>query len=512
MNQISSFAKRHVPELILAAAFLILALVGISHHELWVDEARPWIISRTTEWSALTHTAKLESHPVLWYALIKIATGITDNPVLLQLMSVAFGFIAFLTILFYSPFTRIEKLLLTTNLYLFFEYTVVARNYSLEMAALFILCALFANRRQHLAWYFLVCGVLAQSHFYGFLWSLLFILLLYFSDRPRFAEFKKSTWAAAGFYLLCAGATAWVVVRDPEQITLVHSLDHLSSLKALAIAKTLLLGLFPAVYPEDIYVNPTSATSWFDMYAAILLVAALGHIIYLLRKNRTALLVFVSMLSVFIGFSVMRQYESLPPRHMGQMILILLVTLWIGKDSLKSRTLRSVLFVVFATQAFAGLYMFAKDFRHPFSNGRDMANWLRQTDLPKSDIVADGPFYSAGFLAYMDDTSIYNAITGERMHFWRINKENMRHIKVRPGVDGVPVIHTREEALSKLIKDIRCAKKEPLFITNYPADFFKWPEIQMELIKSFTGAMRAKEDFYVYRITGDLGRLCGTSI
>lgn len=510
----SSIVKRQTPELILAAVFFILILIGISHHEMWVDEARPWLIAKFTDWNSLAYAAKIESHPVLWYAIVKIAASIFDNPIILQLISAAFGLIAFLAILFYSPFSRLEKLLLTTNLYLFFEYTIVARNYSLEIAALFVLCALFVHRRQHFAAYLVVCGILAQSHFYGFLWSILFILLLFFEGGPRVRELNKpKVWLAALFYTTCAAATTWVLVRESEQLVLAHTLKFVSNLNVRAIAKTLLLGLFPVVNPETIYVTVTAPSMSFDTYATLLFLATLGLIIYLLRKNHLALGIFVSMTFTFIAISAFRQNEAFPPRHMGQLTLIILVTLWIGKVNLQNKFLRSIIFVLFATQALAGLYMYIQDYRLPFSNGKNAANWLRQTDLPQGHIIADGSFYSASFLGYLDDTTIYNSFTHEKIYYWRINQEELRYIKIRPVAGSFPIVHTREEVLYKLIKKIKCEKREePLFIANYPANFFNWSDVHLELVQAFTGSLRAKEDFYIYRVVSDVTRLCNVKI
>lgn len=508
-----SFLKRYTTEFVLAALLLILLGVGVLHHELWVDEARPWLIAKSTDWSGLANAAKLESHPVLWYAITKIAVVITSNPIALQLISAMFGFTAFLAILFFSPFSRLEKILLTTNLYLFFEYTLVARNYSLEMALLFTLCALFANSRQHTAAFFVICGLLSQSHIYGLLWSILFIMLLVLKDRPRFAHFKTPSIALASlFYTICAGASAWVLVPQPNQMEIAHTFSSVGTLQFKAIARTLLLGLFPVINPEDIYVTLTAPSVWLDKYAVISLLAILALIIFLLRKNRFALFIFVPMTLTFIIFSVFRRNESFPPRHIGQLILIILVAVWIGKTNLKNRALQIFLALLLSVQGLAGLCEFARDFHRPFSNGRNLATWLRQSGLPTDDIVFDGPFFSASFLVNYD-TTVYNIRTGQKVYYWEINLDELRLIKIRPVEGDMPIIYTQENILLKRIKDLICIKnRTPLFIANYPADFYKWAHVNLELQQKFTGSIRAKEDFYVYKINFEPTQFCSSGL
>jgi hypothetical protein len=131
-----------------AAAYLLVVLVTLAHHEYWRDEVRALSIATATpSWGALFAELRFEGHPVLWYLLLRTAHGVASTPLVLPFVSIAVGAGAVLLFLRQAPYGRAMKVLFTFGLVPVYEYTVMARNYGISMLALFGWALAWRTRR-----------------------------------------------------------------------------------------------------------------------------------------------------------------------------------------------------------------------------------------------------------------------------------------------------------------------------------------------------------------------------
>ena len=140
-----------------SAALIALALAAqvalIWTHAPWADELQATALARESHALADWYwNFRYEGHAPLWHLLLKIPLTVTDDTTALRIVqSVAVLCCAGLLHL-RAPFTPAIKLLLSLNYFLFFEYGVIARDYSLTLVFFF---AAIAFRRQRVAWLFL---------------------------------------------------------------------------------------------------------------------------------------------------------------------------------------------------------------------------------------------------------------------------------------------------------------------------------------------------------------------
>ena len=69
--------------------FFILSLIGILHHEIWLDEAQHFLIARDSKnLQELIGACRIEGHPVLWDILLFVITRFSSNPFWMQFVHI----------------------------------------------------------------------------------------------------------------------------------------------------------------------------------------------------------------------------------------------------------------------------------------------------------------------------------------------------------------------------------------------------------------------------------------
>ncbi len=131
--------------LVLYAALLITV---ISFHEPWFDEAESWLIARDASYRDMIFTnPHYEGHPPLWWLLLSVPAklGVPYEPGL-KTVQVIFAVLGAALVLFKSPFSLWVRSLLPFTYFLFFQYGVLSRPYSVMLCA-FCLAAITWEER-----------------------------------------------------------------------------------------------------------------------------------------------------------------------------------------------------------------------------------------------------------------------------------------------------------------------------------------------------------------------------
>ncbi len=130
----------------------MLILFAISEHTPWRDEYQSWLVStRTKTWGEFLEAIRYERHPPLHYILqrlldiTKLATNLIPQ---VQIQFVTFPFVmgSAVLILFGLDLSLGVAVLLLFNSYLFREYGVISRAYSI--GTFFILLSAYAGKRK----------------------------------------------------------------------------------------------------------------------------------------------------------------------------------------------------------------------------------------------------------------------------------------------------------------------------------------------------------------------------
>jgi len=161
--------------LVLEASALIIYIVSISitiaYHEPWFDEAQAWLIARDNNiFDILWNILRYEGHTPLWYIILYIPAhmGVTFE-FGLKLTSVVFISLAAFILVKKSPFPLIIRLLLPFTYFLFYQYGVISRSYSMLSAILWIVAATFPSRNQKPLKFSLLLALLGGVTVHGML-------------------------------------------------------------------------------------------------------------------------------------------------------------------------------------------------------------------------------------------------------------------------------------------------------------------------------------------------------
>jgi hypothetical protein len=139
--------------------------------------------------------------------------------------------------------------------------------------------------------------------------------------------------------------------------------------------------------------------------------------------------------------------------------------------------------VILVVQAVAGLFALGLDLRYPFSNGRQMATYLRGHHLERSVIVAERDTVSLTVAAYLDHDLYY--LAGHR--FGRSIVWNADRVE-------------EKEPLDHALRRFAESGTRPVLLLANRAVHRELPGVKLQLLRKFDDGLVADEHFWLYRV------------
>lgn len=184
--------KIFITNIIIFLLFAILTFFIGLHHEPWADEAQAWLIARDcTISNMILHVLKYEGHPILWFGILR-ALNILHFPYkLLFIIPWIASCLGIYLLIFKSKLPTIIKYLFPFTYFIFFQYTVIARNHSLIFPLLATIAVFYPKRLNNPYIYTIFLILLANTSAQGFI--LTFLLTLFFAfDIIKSKNFLKN--------------------------------------------------------------------------------------------------------------------------------------------------------------------------------------------------------------------------------------------------------------------------------------------------------------------------------
>ncbi len=216
--------ETRIPEYSFFVLFLTLSVVMFVYHEPWYDEIQAWMVaSDASLWEMIFVLPHYEGHPPVWTLLLAIfaKTGVPME-IGLRIPTLLFSAIATWFVMFKAPFHKWIRCLIPFSYFLFYQYTVICRPYSLMYLG-FVLAAYFYKKRNEkpvrfLASLFLLC----VSSAYGILfagviclvWTIEIILELKGKTFGSKALKDRRTWALLVMLVAAVGLLAIIWPAD----------------------------------------------------------------------------------------------------------------------------------------------------------------------------------------------------------------------------------------------------------------------------------------------------------
>ena len=420
--------------LLLIISFAVITLIGILNHAMWRDEINGWLIARdSVSWENFFYNVNYEGHPILWYICLWGLNQLTPNPIAMQIFHwlIAIGCLSLFV--FYSPFNKQQKLLFSFGYLPFYEYTLISRNYSLGILAVFVFCTCFETRHKSYIPLALILAFMANTNAYCLIISMALALTLvfdYFTQNHFQSKVKLRTpnMIAASVIFSLGIVLAIIMLLPPSDSTLqggvnqwFFEFDWIRFNQSLTrIWRSYVLVLIPSdSKPLDLAIF------------AVLSLALLGFVSTLLIKKSIALFFYLVSSLGFLTFTYLKFLGS--QRHYGHLYIILIVSLWIENYCDDSKSLvnlfrylpkklyklslswlkfgnnhkSSFLMIVLYFQLIAGIVAFSRDLLTPYSASRATANFIQENNLESMIIVGSEDFTIAPISGYLNQKIYY---------------------------------------------------------------------------------------------------------
>ncbi|UFH52472.1 hypothetical protein [Spirosoma sp. KNUC1025] len=365
--------------LVYSAALVIL----VWHHEMWRDELQTWgIVASAHTWADLIQNTRYEGHPMLWFILVWPVAQLVNNPVAIQVFHTILVLITASLIVFRSPFSVLEKILILFSYYFLYEYGAITRNYQIGILLMCLICILWKHPHTNLLTISVLLFLLVQANAFAFLIGLglaLGLLMEEYQAKTLWPLTARHIGAALiillGIYLSSLAVppgdssflTGWITRFDPGTV--------LFALSGIAHGFLPITG-FDEYYFWNYSSVPLGALPKLIIGTALLVVA-----FFSMPKDKVALSILCACVLFIFAFTYTKPRGNL--RHFGHYTLALVAAFWIQGNrtvSAPKRLLSIGYFglLVLITQLVAGINAYYRDLCYPFSNAEKVADYIKK--------------------------------------------------------------------------------------------------------------------------------------
>ena len=342
------------------SGYVAAVFVAVAHHEPWADEAQSWLVARDLPfWKMIFSQMRYENSPGLWQTLLWLAQHVFHAPYsAMNYIGAVLAAAGAGVMIFWAPFPRPVRYLMSSSYYVAFQYAVIARPYVM-LLLLGGLAAIFFRRRAPIRLAIaiaLLCGssvhgaILAAAITLGAAWH-----VLVKRDWP--VGQSRARYLAAAAIAVMAGIIMVVIVFPPAD----------AGGEVLGIHKTANLETFAALLNHTV-TEPS-------LIGACLMLALT---VFAVRRGEPV--VFVASVGGLLGFE---WFMVVLPQHVGAIVVALIVSLWTAWPREKGwnpelTIISLVLSAMFAIQTVWAVSAWRHDFSAPYSGSKDAAIYLEQ--------------------------------------------------------------------------------------------------------------------------------------
>jgi hypothetical protein len=482
----------------LTAIYAFLLAIVTMRHEMFRDEVQAWLIARdSTSIPNLIWNLRYEGHPALWHLLLFLPSHFSWNPVSMQVINYLLAVLEAWLILSEERLPRSERVLLAFSFFVFYGYGAIARNYMLAMLLLTAAARCQLGRQRY--WLGIVLLALAlNSHFFAIpIVAVLFVVLFCFPTRESWERplelLRKAKFWIASTLLLSSLLIAYFTVRPQPDSYTPHYATKLPVFDYFLISLGRMwqfFAPFPEAFVPQGYRNLLLPRLFPSTFATVLSLILVFWIASALRSSRARVVFLSSVLLELIVFSITVRIP--PVRHYGLLFCSLMIALMVDAHAnagtvrpwLGRRAATATIYFFLGLQAFATLPAVGLDLIRPFSEAKETALWIRNSNYSNNPIAIAPDIVGAGIVGYLQRDKVYypECRCSRSFVLWNTARNPDRTI-------------TREE-LDGLSRE---AGKPAILIVNSPLDENGATRLGVHLLRAFDRQpMYAIESFYVY--------------
>ena len=503
--------------------FFILSFIGILNHEMWRDETQAWLLPRdSSNLIDLYQNLKYEGHPGLWHLCLFLITKFTHNPFFMQFFHILISTASVYIFVKKSPFNIIEKTLFTFSYFSLFEYNLISRNYNLALLLVFIFCYLFTCKNRNYILEFLSLAFLANTNIYGLIICLCLSITLIIDTVRLYKtgkyqpDKKLAVNLTIGLIILFIGIGLSIFQLFPAAVqdTTKDIQQNIGEETVFSIFDFILIMLRRLGYavraiwysyipiPNFLEYHFWSKNIIYGNHFLIFIASFISLLLILFSTlifidKPLALLFYLSATSGVLIFSWLKFQGTL--RHHGNLFIIFLASIWISRcfrasydipkrfykfASYLKKNQKIIITSILVIQVLSGIYAYSMDLIYPFSKSKAAANYIKQSGLEESFILADKNTIVSPISAYANVKIYYLAYDKLGSFF---DNPQTKFIK------------NQSELLYKIKLEIQDSTVENILILSYPLNT-KTNELKFTKLNDFQNSIVGEERYFIYAV------------
>jgi len=533
--------------------FLGFSLYGILRHEMWRDELQAWLLARdSSSLYELYQNMQYEGHPALWHLFLFGLNQITNDPLIMQLFHWLISLAIVYLISYFSPFNLLQKFSLCFGYFIFFEYTLISRNYNLAVLFACLFCVSICSRKRYIL-YALLLALLANTSVYGLILSLVLFLYLCLRDFSVYSWSRNQLWREnldfkdqikifPSLTIIVLGwfSSAFQIMRieainfadyftsstaSNEFVTTKASFIHLPALgvpdfEQITHASRALNGVWesycpiPALFAIDFwdtnilsygdFLGTLKGVALNDIVTVLCSISLLLSFSFIFLPNRPVFWTYVSGNLLLLGLHIFL-FKGFVIRHEGFFLVLLVLCCWLFLDSTaknknygRGRVSRvnfpaMMLSLIFTMQLIGGVYAVGMDYIYPFSPGKAAASFIQDNDLADLPIFGSRYRQASVLSGYLDKMIYYPEVQGFGS-FWKsgrseIQDEQQLLREIQSFTNGL----SSRQAIAALTK--------PIHESNIH-NSTEFADLEIDLLEAFDKAIVDDESFFLYLVKG----------
>ena len=455
------------------AAYLVLLILGLYHHEMWRDEYEEYLQARDAEGFLGIGNIMNQGHAMLWQSCLWIITRFTHNPLAMKLfhglIAASFAFV----LIFKSPFKLWQSGLLLLSYFLVFEYAVISRCYAFGVL-FFMLFAVKFTKNQRLTWSTgFILFLLANTSIYAMMLTTVLVVWIFIYEIVLVKEQRKDQFLKQFPILFFIGLgilLSYLQIRPQADNTFpLHRVIWPFDQYRFDVAITQFFSAFVPIskfqssyfWNTNFLMNKEGIVDWYWPLFAFIIVT-----IPFIRKS-SILLLWLGGVGLVLFFQYHTGFRF--ARYYGHFFIWWLVCLWLlEKSNEQNQRFLNLKLAVFITviiaQATGGVMMYASDWTQKFSRGPEVAKYLKNKGFAKIYIIGTVDFALSPIAAELD-RKVYTMQHKKLCSNTKWDKERLN------SMDSLDLVEALETA----------PKNEPLiFIATHPIPQFEYYKLMAE--------------------------------
>lgn len=488
----SSKSWRLKEAIIFSICYLILQLVLSSFHEMWRDEIQAWSLTfNSHSISQLFHLTRYEGHGKLWFIIIYIIQLFSGYILCIQLIHVLIASLFIFVFYYFSPFKTIEKILFCFGYYFFFEYSVISRDYAIELLLLFLSIGIYLKyKTRYIFLNTVILFLLFQTNIYGIIMGFsIYCYMILNLLKSKSISIKKLL-ASALIIVLGLSIAICLFIQPADQGIARGWTDNFDPELFRDVITRIFTGYFPLPELKITFWN-SNFTDPYKIHNEIQIVSSLLLIIYttlIFKNNKKILLLFYTGTLGLLSFSYFKYLGY--QRHYGQLFIMFIVCFWIFTSELKRESVlkpwfhyfrKYFLFLVLFFNLSASCVAVYYEINYPFSNANAAAEFLKSNSLDTMNISGDE--YPVSSIAGLLNKKIYYPQSG-RFGIYVLFDNKWGWLST-------------QEIIDESNNQFMPLNKSYILIFNYL--IYPLPS-NWQFLKSFENSIVGDENYYIYKV------------